>query len=98
MINQANRRPGHATYPSAIRSMPFAPYSFVRKSGPKSIALFYHTLRLAARGSSKSSMANGRLKIGVSDLRFGGPSSHGLALRGNVAFSPGTWARAQFFA
>lgn len=25
MINQANRRPGHASYPSAIRSKPFAP-------------------------------------------------------------------------
>ena len=31
MINQANRRPGHAAYPSAIRSKPFAPVFSCRK-------------------------------------------------------------------
>ena len=48
MINQANRRPGHASYPSAIRSKPFAPV-FTYEKEPR-YPLSRYSTRLYARG------------------------------------------------
>jgi hypothetical protein len=54
MINQANRRPGHAAYPSTIRSKPFAPVFTYRKEHTfhrsRYSTRFYARLPEAVRG------------------------------------------------
>jgi hypothetical protein len=49
MINQANRRPGHAAYPSTIRSKPFAPvFTCAKRAQELLIALLYLIIRSTA--------------------------------------------------
>ena len=51
MINQANRCPGHASHPSAIRSMPFAPVFNCPREPRYFNSSFYRILRRTARHS-----------------------------------------------
>jgi len=57
MINQANRRPGHATWLSAIRSKPFAPIFTFQKSLLrlcKTFAASYHIISFNTPNCNKS--------------------------------------------
>ncbi len=62
MINQANRRPGHATYRSAIRSIPVAPYLLFN-----SLDKHYITMKSHLQGTAN----NLKLFSGYSEMLSG---------------------------